>query len=252
MYVVGIISYQSIMHFWRPKEENAVPVSGGIQKQMITKASVDDISRNIIYCTDDKSGKIEKIVLEIFPCKEERMTFITIPIRTEFTMSEALYQRLALVDSEIPQIIKLSNISKYFGRDTVYDYSVLILEDLLNLDISYYTAIPERIYNTVFQTKETADYTSTVTIEVLRKDFIKKMRKFQKEDQLEDYIKEIYPSIKSNLTLIDKMNYLESYRRLKTDQITFEVICGQDNNSAFTIDAVKVKEQMDACMERVN
>ena len=56
-----------------------------------------------------------------------------------------MYQKLCVVDEEIPQIVRLSKLRKYFAdlEDTqAYGYAELIMEKLLKTDISYFTAIP--------------------------------------------------------------------------------------------------------------
>src|SRR5690606_12571876 len=97
------------------------------EDEPITKAVIEDISKNLIFHFNDETGEIHNILLEIFHLQEKRMRYITIPVRTQFTMSETLYRKLVMVHPTIPQVIRLSNITKYFDKDMVYDYGTLIV-----------------------------------------------------------------------------------------------------------------------------
>ncbi|NLK27740.1 MAG: hypothetical protein GX306_05285 [Clostridiales bacterium] len=250
---VGVLSYWSVMHFWDIPE--AVSQKKEIiiknEKKPITEAIIEDISKNLIFCYNEETGEITKILLEIFHCEEKKMQYITIPVRTQFTMSETFYQRMVLVHPTIPQVIRLSNIHKYFDLDTVYDYGVLILEDLLQLKFSYYTAIPQSIYETIFitegKTETTTENRGDLGIsfkEVFSEEYKKFLRSMKTAEELREYIKEIYPSLRSNLSLYGKMNYLDSYCRTPLNKITFDIIQGTDKNSAYYIDVEMAKDQI--------
>ena len=261
MITIAIVSYRIVMHMW----DIPVPVTDEListrqqEEEPITQAVIDDISKNLIFNYDDQTGDIRSILLEIFHLEEKRMQYITIPIRTQFTMSEALYRKLVLVHPTIPQVIKLSNIRKYFDEDTVYDYGTLILEDLLGVDISFYTALPNSIYETMFTTKELINTNSSTTTletvenndngascEVFSEEYIAFLKTIKTEQGLRDYIEEIYPYFKSNLSLAGKMNYLESYCRTSLSKVTFDRIEGINQNSAYIIDQALAKQQVES------
>jgi len=167
-------------------------------------------------------------------------------------MTDSLYCKLIPVNPAIPQMIKLSGISKYFDKDTVYDYGVLIMEDLLKINISYYTAIPQSIYETMFVTenlmpdvtnKEEAQSTSTVPKELFSEEYITFLKSFTTAEALSKYIEDIYSSIQSNLTLNEKMNYFESYCNTPSSSIFFELIHGVNHNSAYIVDTDLATQQ---------
>lgn len=249
---IGAFSYQMVMHYLKAPNIEAIETVGKQEPKYITKTSIDDISKNLIYCFDDKTGEINKILLEIFHCKNKKLYYITIPVRTQFTMTDSLYCKLIPVNPAIPQMIKLSGISKYFDKDTVYDYGVLIMEDLLKINISYYTAIPQSIYETMFVTenlmpdvtnKEEAQSTSTVPKELFSEEYITFLKSFTTAEALSKYIEDIYSSIQSNLTLNEKMNYFESYCNTPSSSIFFELIHGVNHNSAYIVDTDLATQQ---------
>jgi len=254
LFGVGALTYKAAMHFWGSSYNSAITgTEEDIISEPIMTASIDDVSKNLIYCYDD-NGKITKIVLEVFHCKNRRLTYVTIPLRTQFTMSDILYRKLALVQPDIPQVIMLSTLSEYLNSDIVYDYGVLIVEDLLDIKVSYYTAIPQSIYETIFvednqekiHTSED-DITSmeqSLPFERFSDDYTEFLQTLQTEEELSTYIEEVYPDITSNLTVTDKMNYLESYCNTPISNVSFALIEGENKNSAYIIDRALAVRQL--------
>jgi len=237
---IGVISYQTVIRLWSvPEAQVVTPVQKEEpKKEQITVPSIDDISKNLIYVVNSDTGEFEHLLLEIFHCEEKRMKYITIPIRTQITLSEALYQKLTLVHPAIPQVMKLSAVNKYFDKDVMFEYSVLIVQELLGIEISYYTVIPDDIYNTMFTSKE---YSQSV----FSNEFKEFLRSIKTAEELRAYIEDIYPKLISNLTLFEKMNYFESYLQTPLNRITFDLINGNDKNSAYYIDRTLAKKQIE-------
>lgn len=276
---VGILSYNGVMHFFDIRGEDAVvafkqqpgfkaemPSEVKPEAEYMAEASIDDISKNLIFCYDDKSGEINNILLEIYRCEDKKLYYITIPMRTQFTMSDLLYQKLSPSYPSIPQIFTLSSISTYFSNAYVYDYGVLLIEDFLGIKISYYTAIPASIYKTIFTTEVTKakdlskqetvqtvthavnDTSGTVSKEVFTNKYIKFLKSLKTKEDIKKYIRKIYPSIQSNLPLDGKLEYLDSYYNTPIDNVSFDLIKGVDLNSAFTINSMLAQAQIEACL----
>jgi hypothetical protein len=242
LFGVGILSYKAVMHFFHIPEVQPMVSLGSVTGQKdITTATIDDISKNLIFCVDDKNGDISKLILEIFNCADHKLYYITIPARTQFTMSDILYRELVLVDPAIPQVIKLSGIKNYFPKDKVYEYGVLLLEDLLDMKLSYYTVMPESVYNSVFITD-----TSETSKEIFSGEYKEFLKKLTTEKQVTDYLEELYDTIDSNLSVTDKQKYVESYLELTLEDISFELIAGNQTNSAFIVDTAGVAKQLAA------
>jgi hypothetical protein len=265
--IAGVVGYQATMHFWQiPGENDAVvaykeqpeagnneDIGNNIDTGSITEASVDDISKNLIFSYDEKTNEINKLVLEIFHCKNKKLTYITIPLRTQLTMSDSLYRKLILIHAEIPQMMKLSSISKYFDEETIFPYSVLMIEDLLDIDISYYTALPKSTYDTIFTEKKAPqkdkENDASIPVESFTDEYIEFIKTLDTEDKISDYIEEIYPTVQSNLDLSQKMNYLESYHKTPISSISFELIKGNDRNSAYEIDSDLAARQLGGLLQ---
>jgi len=255
---VCTLSYRIVIDFFNI-ENGAVEVAEIItsdkQQINITEARLDDVSKHLIFCVDEDDGSIKKLVLEIFNCTSHKMYYFTIPIKTRFTLSSSLHKELVLVKPSIPQFLKLSAITTYIPDETAYEYGVLMVEDLLDISISYYSVVPQSIYDSVFATeniepKEGRDDNSDIySREIFSPDFLKFLRTIKTETELRKYIGEIYEKIKSNLRFEDKLNYMDSYLKTPGENIYFEVIAGKDSNSEYTVDKEAAKKQLEACFK---
>lgn len=251
----AVLSYHSVFHMFHiPEDVEEVSAVTVREQESITAATLDDISKNLIFCVDD-NGEVIKLLLEVYPCAQKRMSYFTIPVETRITMSDSLYQKLILINPSVPQIMKLSGITKHFPEGTAYEYGVLLVEELLDTRMSYYTVVPAKLYETIFQTEEQetvsketgsnqGDGDKTYPREVFSKDFLSMIHNIQTEEELGAYLEEVYEEVQSNLPLEDKMNYLESYLKLTPGRITFELIAGEKTNSAYVIDRSKAAEQL--------
>jgi hypothetical protein len=241
--IIGAVSYRVVMHFLSIPAAETLTDSQGGEAEKITEPSIDEISKNLIYCVDDKTGEISKILLEIFHCKNKKIYYITIPVRTSFTMSDTLYRRLVPVNPTIPQLLKLSGMTRYFTGDTVYEYGVLLIEDLLKIKISYYTVIPQSVYDTMFKTEVTGSYPK----EIFTDEYIRFLKTLKTPEDITKYIEEFYSSVQSNLSLAGKKNYTESYSKTQLSGISFELICGTNQNRAYVVDDELAARQIAAC-----
>lgn len=241
----GVLGYRSTMHLWRSPNSETMLIKKQEQNP-ITEASVDDISKNLIYCYEEDTKDIQKLVLEIFDCNKKELTYITLPLQTRFTMTDTLYKKLILDHPEMPQLIKLSTIENYFDESTMFDYGVVMVEDMLKIDISYYTVIPSTIYASMFYEKNITanEKEDKVTVEALQKDYLQALSKLKTEEDLKSYLEQLYKNVKSNLLLVDKMYYVESYLLLPKKAISYELLAGEQKNSGFMIKEEEVYQQL--------
>ena len=270
----GILGYQTTMRLWwvAPKEvvmrEEMAPTP-----VPITVASVDEVSKNLIFSYNPDTHIINSLILEVFHCERKQLTYITIPLSTQFTMSDILYKRLIAVQPSIPQVFRLSTMTRYLSTEQVFDYGVLLLEDMLNLDISYYTVLPIDLFQAVFEEKNIVDGITAVTIldgienpfdgeqqgnygdelmqeqqpvvaQVFTRAYMEEMEGIRSVMELSTYIETMYDDLVSNLSLREKMNYLESYSKTSWKDIRFTRIAGYDRNNGFAMDESRVLLQL--------
>lgn len=249
---IAVGSYKLFMHFCGFEDAGVIEAIPSVKKEnTITEARIDVISKHLIFCEDETTGEIKKMLLEIYDCEKLMLNYITIPIKTQITLSDSLYRELILLKPATPQFLKLSAITGYLPREIVYDYGVLMIEELLNIKISYYSVLPESIYKTVFETEtikpqaySQQNTQNTYPREIFSEEFLAHLRSIETESQLQDYIKELYTKMISNLSFEDKLNYMESYLKTPGENIGFDIIAGVDSNSAYTVDDYLATEQL--------
>ena len=252
--IVSITGYKLVMHFYGIGNADIIEaISPAQKKDTLTEARIDVISKHLIYSVDEETGDIKKLVLEIYDCERRMLYYMTIPIKTQLTLSDSLHRELILIKPSIPGFLKLSAITGYLPKDIAYEYGVLMIEEQLNLQISYYTVVPQSIYEAVFETESINQKTNrqqstenTYPREMFSEDYLKHLHTIKTETQLREYIEELYTKIKSNLSFEAKLNYMESYLNTPGENISFEVIAGVDSNSAYTIDEIMVTKQLKA------
>lgn len=250
-FAVSLLSYRLVVHFLDIEDGGYEEFIPPVEKQQpITEARLDDVSKHLIYCVDEDDGSIKKIVLEILDCKKVKLFYITIPIKTKLTLSDSLHSKLVLIKPSIPQFLKLSAITGYIPKEIAYEYGVLIIEELLHIQISYYSVVPSSLYETVFTGKNNINNSSEdgYPKEVFSDGFIEFLHSIDTETQLRSYIKDIYNMIYSNLSYEDKLNYMETYLKIQGKDIHFDLIAGTDSNSAYTIDQSKASMQLKSYM----
>lgn len=284
------------MKLWMiPEKEAVVEAQPEPTQEPISVPSVDEVSRNLIFCYDAETNIISKMVLEVFHCGRKQLTYITIPTETQFTMSDILYRQLIAVQPSIPQMLRLSAMTRYLDASVVFDYGELMAEDMLGLEISYYTVMPVELYQTIFEEKsisagitaadilegsydtsdkqaaqvaedkqegspvaqdavpedkqvdspaETEQKSNPVVAQVFTKDYIKTIDKLDSAEQISTYIEELYSTLQSNLPVVQKMNYLESYNKTSLADVSFTRLAGFDKNSGFVMDQALVQQQL--------
>ena len=214
-----------------------------IVKEYFGDVKVEDISKNLILSVEPETGQIKSIVLEIFNKSTSNLDYVTIPMKTQITISNDLYQKLFQAGCEAPQIIKLSKADEYFSEETLYQYMVILLEDYFGIDISYYTAVPQKTFRQMFKkevrtitTEGENQVTGEYNVYCLKNSYLEKVRQLNDADSLKKYIEEAYDTCESSLPLKGKLEYVESYLNGNIDCAYFHSIYGQMKNGYFEVD----------------
>lgn len=270
---VGVISYK-ISYTILSKGSGDVSTDGDSLKAIMDEATTDEISKNLIYVSDDKN-KITHIMLEICNTKTYNMDYVTIPIRTDYTIPSVMYRKLCQVNQEIPQVIRLSKLKQYFeDEDDAYGYGVLIFEKLLGTDISYYTALSQETYDNHYEEKkvkvayktksainntpgpdgETPESTTTLkakmNISVLSESYTNQLKDLGSEqEKIADFIKDQYERVSSNLTVYNKIGYLEAYQKMNVEYFHYWGVPGTYTDKVFEVDVKATKKAMKQLIE---
>ena len=199
---------------------------------------IGQVSKNLII-SQDKDGQIKNIVLGIFNPITANLDYITIPKDAQYTISNELYQRLWNAGSDIPQIIKLEDADEYFSEATLYGYMVILLEDMLAMDIGYYTVISDEKFNEVFVEELNAEGQVVYTISQA---FLNTTSEIRDEENMEQFLKELAKECKSSLSLQGKYAYVPDYLNITKESIYAHGIYGIQREDYFETDIEASKE----------
>lgn len=217
-----------------------------IVRDYFGEVKVDDISKNLILSVDEDDGQIKSMVLEIFNKSTSNFDYVTIPMKLQFTISNEFYQKLFNAGSEAPQIIRMSKADEYFSEETLYQYVVVLLEDYLNIDISYYTVVPQKKFRKMFkkkvQTVQNEEELLQYNVYYLTDSYLEEVRKLTDADLMEQYIKEAYETCESSLSLKGKLEYVDSYLEGNIDCAYVHSIFGKEKSGYFEADKEKSVE----------
>ena len=270
---VGVASYK-ISYTILSKGSSNVNIDSDSLQDIMDEASTDEISKNLIYVSDDKN-KITHLMLEICNTKTCNMDYITIPVRTDYTIPSVMYRKLCQINQELPQVIRLSKLKQYFeDEDDAYGYGVLIFEKMLGIHISYYTAISQEIYNnhyveqkvkTAYKTKSSVNNTpapdgttpesdttvkTKIKISVLSEAYTNQLKDLgSDQEKIADYIKDQYERVTSNLTVYNKIGYLEAYQKMNVEFYHYWGIPGMYSENVFEVDTKAAKKALNQLIE---
>lgn len=243
-----------------------VGTSKGDIEDIIEDAQTDEISKNLIYVTDE--DRITNMILEICNTKTNNMDYITVPVRTEYTIPATMYQKLCTVNQEIPQIVRIGRLKSYFSNsEDAYGYGELIVEKMLGIKISYYTVLDQETYDSHYTKKMTkvrfrqdVDETTATPgpdgvvptsqlkrvnerISVASSLYIRELKDISgDQEKIAEYIKQQYERVESNLTVYNKIGYIECYEKMDVDYFHYWGVPGTFNNKVFTVDTKAAKE----------
>ncbi|MDE6567869.1 MAG: LytR C-terminal domain-containing protein [Lachnospiraceae bacterium] len=279
---VGCVSYLISYHFLsKQAAQQKKQVEQDTLEEIKHEAQVDEVSKNLIYVSDEKN-KITNMILEICNTKTNNMDYVTIPTKTDYTIPTTMYRKLCTINDEIPQIIRLSRIKQYFeNEDDAYGYGLLIVQKMLGTKLSYYTVLTTENYQSFCQeTKVKVSYkktedpnaspspsptpsptvdpetgkapkqkkTSTNTktkmnISIASTEFTTKLNDIKgNQEKIAEYIQGLYDIINSNLTVYNKLGYLDCYEKMDVALFHYWGIPGEYNtDKVFEVDTKAAK-----------
>lgn len=269
---IGFASYK-ISYAVLSDGGDGVKTDSDIQ-DIIDDATTDEISKNLIYVSDDKN-KITNVMLEICNTKTYNMDYVTIPVKTNYTIPSVMYRKLCQVNPEIPQVIRVSELKQYFTDESdAYGYGVLIFEKMLGTDISYYTAITQETYDNhyvqqkvkvAYKTKSSLNNTPgsdgsvpssnttlklNMKISVLSEAYQRQLIDLGNDQKkIAEFIKNQYERVVSNLTTYNKIGYVEAYEKMDPEKYHFWGIPGVYADKVFTVDTKAAKKALKQLIE---
>ncbi len=263
---VGLVSYKISYSVLSGDELGIVDSSDAIS-DIIEDAQTDDISKNLIFVCNEE--KITNVMLEICNTKTNNMDYVTIPVRAEYTIPTSMYQKLCSVNEDVPQIVRIGRFRSYFpNEEDAYGYGELIMEKMLGIKISYYTVIDQETYDSHYRkvwtnvkykrkasataspAAEESDAAENVAVRqrvsVASDTYINELKAIQgNQESIAEFIKNQYSRVNSNLTVYNKIGYVECYEKMNVDYFHYWGIPGDFDGRVFRIDSAAAKRFLD-------
>lgn len=250
MLLVGFSSYYITINYYRAHE---TPVDDNVKEvilDIVSDAKVSDISKNLLCITNKAGNDIQYMILEIFNTKTSRLDYITLPVDEDITLPNDLYQRLYAANAEVPQVLKLSKLYKYFENSTVYEYAEVIVGELLNTEISFYTVMPQKLFKDIFNKKKGLSDGSTTKILSYKKSFWKICKGLTGKDIISSYIEQMYDGgMASNLSVNNRKKYADDYKNLQKKNIRFYPAFVKKTDTNHFFDTEKTAEMLTEILE---
>ncbi|MFA9465303.1 MAG: LytR C-terminal domain-containing protein [Velocimicrobium sp.] len=256
-FVLGFISYKITLlyydNFGGPEDDKVASIINDLYGEV----EVTDVSKNLIYAMGD-DNELKAVVLEILNTNTNNLDYITIPLKSQFVLSNELYQKLCASGCDVPQIMKLSHLDDYFTNKTMYEYGVILMEDLIDIDINYYTVVPVHKFKEMFKQGDAFVAYAGDGSEMqsyyewhLKKSYIKKIAAFH-EEEWKDYIKKISSFCESNLNTRSKLEYVDNYARINPNLIYEHSLYGTLNNNDFEINVEATNEMIQTILSNAS
>lgn len=234
---VGVASYFLTVLFYKTTER----VERSTQYEHVIDIDVGSESSNLIYSVDEDTKQVKAIVLELFDKETGNLDYVTIPNKTQISLSAKKYQEYMEKSSQIPQIVTLRDINEYFTGDVAYEYGILLLQEELNVEIGYFTAMDSEEFNKRFDKKDGAFIPS--------EEYLDTVSGYKDEDAMKDFIEKEWDILISDITLSQKQQYASGLIKVNRDFIYAHRAYAEEIKGKATLDAAKTKKMIDQIWE---
>lgn len=230
---VGVGSYFLTMLFYKTTER----AERSTKYEHVINVSVGSESSNLIYSVEKDTRLVRAIVLELFDKETGNLDYVTIPNKTQISLSNQKYQEYMEVSTQIPQIVTLRDINEYFTGDVAYEYGILLLQEELNVDIGYFTALDSQEFNKRFEKKEGA-FTP-------REEYLDTVSQNKDESAMKDFIEKEWNMLISDITLSQKQQYASGLIKVDRKYIYAHRAYAEEIKGKATLDGAKTKKMID-------
>lgn len=211
--------------------------SMGLDITMNTKGRLNVIAYNLIFNVDKSSKELQNVVLEILNTNTDCLSYMTIPMNAKFTMSSELYKTVCEKNTGVPQIVSFGSFHNYIAASQYYDFGTMLLEDTLDVDISYYTVVTSDIFEDIFNQEENI---------LVLSDSVKNAAKDYTEQNIITYLTDFYKCTACNLSLEDRLTYTPTLSRVDLDNVIYSVLPGEADSSEYSVDLQKTADIFNA------
>lgn len=230
---VGVGSYFLTMLYYKTTERD----ERSTKYKHVIDVSVGSESSNLIYSVDPDTKKIKAVVLELFDKETGNLDYVTIPSKTQISLSKKKYQEYMEISDQIPQIVTLQDINEYFAGDVAYEYGILLLQEDLNVDIGYFTALESNEFGKRFEQKNGAYKPKSEYLDTVGQN--------KDESAMKDFIEKEWDIVISDITLAQKQQYAAAFVKVNPKFIYAHRAYAEEVKGKATLDAAKTKKMID-------
>ena len=202
-----------------------------------------DPALNLIYGYSEKKQSITALILEIWNQNDGSLAYLTVPTDTGYTISKELYQRLAAVWPEVPQMMRLSLLYQYFEGEDSFEYGCAVVGELLGAKIQSYTAFSTQELKERFKKNKKGVWK-------LQKEFQAELTAWEekpwneREEFLEEYITNLYKNIKTSRSLQERIAGLSFYKPLSCETVSYYKLPGKAQNAGYQPDQNLIRQEL--------
>ncbi len=229
---VGVISYKTTLAYYRSTGEYTSASAKEVES--IVQATTDTIAVNAIFAVDGDDGLVSQLLLEIFHSDTGDIAFVSIPVKSQYGMSKELYEKISKENINVPQIFAWENLPGYFSQTTAYQYGCMILEECLNVNISFYTLMPEDVFVEYFEQTKAISTVDGVIGYTLNNELRKKIQGGVTSLSMEAELATYYTKVQSNLSLTRRNAYLSAYQNADYEHIGVYVLSLDEDTNQLT------------------
>lgn len=204
---VGVGSYFLTMLYYNMTERE----ERSTQYEHVIAVNPSSESSNLIYSVDS-DRLIKAVVLELFDKETGKIDYVTIPNKTQIALSNESYEYYKEISPNMPQIVTLRDINQYFEGDVAYEYGILLLQEELDVNIGYFTAMDAPQFNRRFEKTENEAFAPTDA-------YLDAVSAYKDEQSMKDFIESEWDSVISDITLEQKMQYANSFLKVNREDI---------------------------------
>ena len=193
-------------------------------KEIIKEAKTEDISKNLIYVCNEKD-QITHMMVEICNTKTNNLDYVTIPTKNDYTIPTTMYRKLCTISENIPQIMRISKLKQYFA------------DEQKTVDVEQ-TASP-----VASASPEPSGAKTKMKISCASDAYVQQLKDLNgDESKIADFIKSQYDRVTSNLTVTNKIGYIQSYEQMNVDYFHYWGCPGSYDGKVFVVDTKAAKK----------
>lgn len=147
--LVGYGSYKGVLYFYGTDQTKESESTTGVPRQEEEDGQdMQDTIVTALYGDDSSTKDIDYIMVKTFNVNTKNLDYIMIPNKTKITLSQELFNQMTAKSQDIPQMLYLNEIGKYFATDEErYEMTNLALEEVLGIEkVDYYEAVNQESF----------------------------------------------------------------------------------------------------------